>query len=397
MRLSLSICNYAHIGRAYGSVVADMVVEEIRGRLVDVLPTGGLVRAAGPETLFVTMSDEGCGVGGVVAEFLPRWVASFCSATLVRPVSTEAGALCVWLSGEGALGSDEGERIFPFCGPPIGSEPDAAALYRADMALAAEVLPLLLAPQAGPAPKGDRSLVLYWQPVVGAQGGVLYHEALSRPCGPDGAVQSPEPLLLALERLGFACLLDRHVVSAVIDELEAAPGVVLAANVSAQSLSCTYMWSEVLERLERRPDVARRLVWEITETALVADMNRAVAFVARVRALGCRIAVDDFGVGFTSIRQLIIFSPDIIKIDRLFLDRAVLGPRDAAIFRQLVELARSFGAEVVAEGIETRAQAEIVEAAGAVWQQGYLHAMPSLTRLWRQGWTALSDAAGAVR
>ncbi|WP_322963861.1 EAL domain-containing protein [Sphingomonas fuzhouensis] len=399
--MSLRICNFHHIDRAYGWTVAAAVATEVRRRLVEALPATSHVMSGGADTLLAGISH---GVGqdaeGEAAEALfPIWLASFCSATLGRPITTEAGPLGVWLSGDWAVGGREGGRIFPFGGPSIGNEADAAALYRADMALAVEVLPMLLAPRDGGATESGRSLVLYWQPVIDGSGSdaVLYHEALCRLCDPDGATGSPEPLLLALERLGFVCALDRYVVSSVIDELEAAPGVTLAANVSAQSLSCTQSWSEILERLGRRPDIARRLVWEITETALVADMNRAVAFVSLVKSLGCRIAIDDFGVGFASIRQLLIFSPDIIKIDRLFLDRATLSARDAGIFRQLVELARSFGAEVVAEGIETAAQADFVRSSGVSWQQGYLHAKPSLTRLWRQGWTAGSEAPGAMR
>lgn len=400
-RLSLRICNFNHIDRAYGCTVAAAVAVEVRRRLVEALPATSHVMSGGADTLLASIGhgrDPDAESEAVEALF-PVWLASFCSATLARPIATEAGPLGVWLSGDWAVGGREGEQIFPFGGPSIGHEADAAALYRADMALAVDVLPMLLAPRDGGTTESGRSLVLYWQPVIdgSGSGAVLYHEALCRLCDADGATGSPGPLLLALERLGFVCALDRYVVSAVIDELEAAPGVTLAANVSAQSLSCTQSWSEILARLERRPDIARRLVWEITETALVADMNRAVAFVSRVKSLGCRIAIDDFGVGFASIRQLLIFSPDIIKIDRLFLDRAMLSVRDAGIFRQLVELARSFGAEVVAEGIETPAQAEFVRSCGASWQQGYLHARPSLTRLWRQGWIAPSEGRGAAR
>ncbi|MFE8585956.1 EAL domain-containing protein [Sphingomonas sp. NCPPB 2930] len=382
LSLSFRVANDAHIRRAYGAAVADEVVAELSHRLFNILPANCRIINDGNGVFVAHLHGDDLPGGEVAGAVLPVWLAAYCAGVLVDPVDTQAGSLCVWLSADWAFEGREGEKVFPFQGGPVGEGKEWEGFYRSDMARAVEFLPLLSQPRGNL----HSGLVLYWQPVVGGQGDVLYHEALCRPCGADGRVQSPEPLLLALERLGFACLLDRHVVSAVVDELEAAPGVVLAANVSAQSLSCTHLWNEVIERLEQRPDIARRLVWEITETALVTDMNRAVAFIARVRALGCRIAIDDFGVGFASIRQLLVFSPDIIKIDRLFIDRAVLGPRDAAIFRQLVELARSFGAEVVAEGIETRAQAKIVEAAGSVWQQGYLHAMPSLTRLWWQGW-----------
>jgi len=387
-RLVLRICNHAHIEWAYGARAAGEVAAEIQRRLTAAFPMAANIVIEPGGTFAVDLLLDQAGAEDAVEALLPSWLSTFCITMLGQPIATGEAEICAWLSADWTFAVGRNGRILPFAGPPVGEGPDAAAIYRSDMALFAKLVPLLGGDVPEAASRNAQGLVLHWQPVVGGNGRVLYHEALCRPCDgdDDGSVRSPEGLLLALERLGFVCLLDRYVVSSVIDELEDAPGVALAANVSAQSLSCTQSWGDVLDRLERRPDIARRLVWEITETALVADMNRASAFVAAVKALGCRIAIDDFGVGFASIRQLLVFAPEIIKIDRLFLDRAVLSPRDASIFLQMVELARSFGAEVVVEGIETRAQAELVEAAGPVWQQGYLHAVPSLTRLWRQGW-----------
>lgn len=386
-RLQIRIANDAHIRRAWGAATAELVVAELRQRLVDALPGGSRVQGEGGGVLVVDLHSDGLPDDRVIEAMLPLWLGDLCAATLLDPIETGVGAIGVWLSAQWSVDGQSRGAICPFHGAPLAEGREAEAAYRADMARVVAFLPLL----AGGNDRGGPGFVLHWQPVVNLSGGVLFHEALCRPWGDDGAVEAPEPLLLALERLGFVCLLDRAVVSTVIDELDRAPDVVLAVNVSAQSLSCTASWSGICDRLSRRPDLGKRLVWEITETALASDMAQATAFIAAIKALGCRVAVDDFGVGFASIRQLLVFSPDIIKIDRLFLEQAMTGGRDAVIFRQMVELARSFGAEVVAEGIETLAHAELVAAAGGVWQQGYFHARPSLTRLWGEGPSLVSE------
>jgi len=380
LALRVQIANDPHIRRAWGSVIAEKVTAEVRRRLLAALPAGCRVLCEGGGGLAVDFYLGGWPDDGVVDAMLPIWLGHLCAATLLDPVPTDDGFVCVWLSVDWSLEGQARARICPFQGAPMGDGRDAEALYRADMQRVVAFLPSLMRSN-DPAEPG---FSLHWQPVVDRSGGILFHEALCRPCDNDGATQSPEPLLLALERLGFVLLLDQAVVSAVIGELEGNAEVSLAVNVSAQSLACASSWSEVCDRLTRRPNVARRLVWEITETALASDMDQAAAFIAVIKDLGCRVAVDDFGVGFASIWQLLVFSPDIIKIDRLFLERAMLRERDAVIFRQMVELARSFGAEVVVEGVETRAQADLVDAAGAEWQQGYFHAKPSPIMPWRQ-------------
>lgn len=104
----------------------------------------------------------------------------------------------------------------------------------------------------------------------------------------------------------------------------------LAANVSAGSLSCTYVWGEILDR---RSALARRRMWEATGAALAVDMSRAVAFVAQFRSLGRRIRIDGFGAGLASIRHLLVFLSDISKIDRSWRDGWFMPPPIAVAAR----------------------------------------------------------------
>lgn len=223
---------------------------------------------------------------------------------------------------------------------------------------------------------------LVWQPVRDARdgGAILYHEALARFPDEMDREASPARHVEALERLGLAPAFDRGIVGRVIEELRTDPFAVLGVNISAQSADTGGWWPDVALLLREHSGIARRLVIEITETAPYPSISQAIAFAAEARALGCRVALDDFGVGHASLRSMLALSPAIIKIDALFVRAAASSTAAGAMFRHLVGLAVSTGALVVAEGVETPEQAARALDAGATWQQGYLHGRPSRVR-----------------
>lgn len=279
----------------------------------------------------------------------------------------------------GALAGPGGDLAAPSRKRPA-SERSRAERHRADMAGASKILQAIDA-----FPRRDREaehMVLHWQPVRDANGGrsILYYEALTRLVDHKGACRSAADELAAMERLELIWALDRHVLRLAVDELERSPGVTLGVNISASSMADDQWWTEIEARLRRDPGLAARLVVEITETAALPDLPTALRFAARIRRLGCRIALDDFGTGFASVRQLLALSPGIIKIDRYFVRRLGLSPRDKSLFDSLVQLARSFEATVIVEGIENEAQAGIVLQAGVPWQQGYYWGRPCALR-----------------
>lgn len=247
--------------------------------------------------------------------------------------------------------------------------------YRADMALAVQLFDDLA--------RGD--LVFAWQPIrnADASGEELYDECLLRSVGHEGAIDSAGDAIAALERLGLMRALDRHVMDRAIDELQATPQRRLGVNISAQSLVNDQWWQSVLNRLESLPSVARRLFVEITEASPLPSFGEAVEFCAILRRLGCRIVLDDFGTGHAAFRSILTLSPDIVKIDRYFIAQSAKGDAARKALVHLVGLARSFGAEVVAEGIESAEESRIARQAGAFWQQGYHLGRPTISRPWR--------------
>jgi len=138
----------------------------------------------------------------------------------------------------------------------------------------------------------------------------------------------------------------------------------------------------LLRQLEGAPEVAERLIVEITETVALKDMTRAISFVRTLQALGARVALDDFGTGHTSFKQIKELGVDIVKIDKGFV-RRMGSTKDNRLFVQtLQKLAEGCEVETVGEGAETAHEAEMLQKDGVTYIQGYVYGFPSVERLW---------------
>jgi diguanylate cyclase len=114
----------------------------------------------------------------------------------------------------------------------------------------------------------------------------------------------------------------------------------------------------------------------VTETALICDLERAAEAIAEIRALGVQISLDDFGTAYSSLSWLRQLPIDKVKIDRSFVAGMITQREDLAIVRSIVELAKAFGRDVVAEGVETVDQLRVLRELGVDHAQGYLFARP---------------------
>jgi EAL domain-containing protein (putative c-di-GMP-specific phosphodiesterase class I) len=128
--------------------------------------------------------------------------------------------------------------------------------------------------------------------------------------------------------------------------------------------------------------VAERLIIEITESSAINDIDEMRGFVTRVKDLGCRIAIDDFGAGYTSFRNLRKLGVDIVKIDGAFVQNMLRSEDDAAFVRTLIDLGKRLKLATVAEWVQDRAAAEILEAWGCDYLQGAFVGLAALERPW---------------
>jgi EAL domain-containing protein (putative c-di-GMP-specific phosphodiesterase class I) len=229
----------------------------------------------------------------------------------------------------------------------------------------------------------DHRLTFAYQPVVDSATGVVnYYECLLRMIGEDGNIVPASQFVPVIEQLGFIRLIDRYVVEKAVEEVSAFPGYRLGFNISGLTATDRSWLRAVTSLLKDKPSVAQDLVVEITETAALYDLDESARFVSTLRDLGCRVALDDFGAGFTSLRHLQALAVDTVKIDGSFV-RNLADNHDNQIFlRHLVGLANGFNLLTVAECVETPEEAAILRREGVGFLQGYYFGRPTLEKPW---------------
>ncbi len=219
----------------------------------------------------------------------------------------------------------------------------------------------------------QRRIALAYEPVVEAQSRkVNFYECLMRINRSDGSIAQAGEIIPVAERVGLVRMLDFRVLELVVAELAAAPEMQASVNVSPNSAIDPHWWQGLGALLRANSDAAGRLIVEITETAAIHDLNDARGFVTRVKDLGCRIAIDDFGAGYTSFRNLRKLGVDIVKIDGAFVPNIVRSNDDRAFVRTLVDLSRRLGLKSVAEWVQDEETAALLTGWGCDYLQGAL-------------------------
>lgn len=205
---------------------------------------------------------------------------------------------------------------------------------------------------------------------------ILYGECLSRLTDREGIIHPASEFIPAMELLGAAPLLDRHILTLVLDELEDDPYAVLGCNLSADNLASDTDWLGVIHQIRTRKHLADRLILEITETNPLKDMQLAAQLLDEARELGCRIAIDDFGTGHWTPEALIKLQPDIVKIDALFTEQATQNARGRRFLEKMTALAAACGAATVLEGIATENHMDWAWWANPGYLQGFFLSKP---------------------
>lgn len=228
----------------------------------------------------------------------------------------------------------------------------------------------------------QRRITLAYEPVVDAQSRkVAFYECLMRINRSDGSIAQAGEIIPVAERVGLVRMLDFRVLELVVAELAAAPEIEASVNVSPNSAIDPHWWQGLGALLRANSDAAGRLIVEITETAAIHDLDDARGFVTRVKDLGCRIAIDDFGAGYTSFRNLRKLGVDIVKIDGAFVPNIAKSNDDRAFVRTLVDLSRRLGLKSVAEWVQDEDTAALLTGWGCDYLQGALIGLATSERL----------------
>lgn len=223
----------------------------------------------------------------------------------------------------------------------------------------------------------DNRMRLVLQSMVSAKTGKPeIYECLLRMEKRDGEVVSAGEFVPVAEQLGLSRLIDRRTLELTIDLLKKHSDLVLSLNVSGLT-SSDQEWIATLRRLtEGRNDLLNRLVVEITETVAIEDLDQSINFVDTLKELGCRVAIDDFGAGYTSFKNLKLLNVDMVKIDGVFVKNLANDASDQIFIKTMINLARSFGMETVAEWVSDERSVRLLTEAGITYMQGFYYGMP---------------------
>jgi diguanylate cyclase (GGDEF)-like protein len=222
-------------------------------------------------------------------------------------------------------------------------------------------------------------MMIALQPIVasGTREPVLF-ECLLRMERPDGLQVSAGDFIEVAEQLGLSRLVDRRTLELAVEVLKKHPSIRLSVNVSGLTAG-DHDWLVTLHRLTGgRRALTERLTIEITETAAIHDLDLSINFVDTLKELGCRVAIDDFGAGYTSFKNLKILNVDMVKIDGSFVKNLIEEPTNQVFIKSLVEIAETFGLETVAEWVTDEAVARAIEKAGITYMQGFHFGRPIL-------------------
>ena len=223
---------------------------------------------------------------------------------------------------------------------------------------------------------------LWYQPQYDEQGRVLGLEALLRWEDPVNGIIMPGKFIPAAETSGLILQLGHQIFSSACQQLAdwaghpALGGVSIAVNISARQLHDDDFVDNILAILDATGADANLLELELTETLLVKNVEDAIVKMQRLRKRGVRFALDDFGTGYSSMNYLKRLPLEKLKIDQSFVRDLLTDPNDAAIVRTIVALGQSLGLVVIAEGVETEAQRDMLLASGCSRFQGYFFGYP---------------------
>lgn len=377
------IDNLGMLNQNFGFDVADKVIIEVAKRLHECLEEGDVLgRVAG--------NKFGIIFGNCSNEALIRKVNTLKDAVKDTVIYTKAGPVSVTTSmGVVSLpfGCRNSKDAFAHAEEALGLAKsygrDRVHFHeRSEKLETARRKKLVVADQIMAAMNEDR-ICLYYQPIVSTKTGEPgFYECLIRITDAKDGVIPAGHFIPVAEELGLIRTLDRKVVDNALKTLHQYKDIHLAINVSGSTATDPSWFEEVIEEIKRNKEVASRLTVEITETVALQEISELSNFLSALRALGCRIAIDDFGAGYTSYRNLQSLDVDVVKIDGSFV-RGVTECEDSQFFvKALFDLAQKFGLETVAEWVETKEEVEFLEDLGVEYLQGFYLGKPALEPVW---------------
>ncbi|WP_224005771.1 EAL domain-containing protein [Aureimonas sp. SA4125] len=372
----LDLDDFKHINDTFGHRAGDLVLEEVARRLI---------AAAGPEDLSVRLGgDEFVVVHFPAAdETLPELFAEKLLAMVTREMrvddtrispNTSIGIARVGL--DGATWSDVMRSVDVALYQAKLEAQSSYRLFVPEMKAMKDDQLLLEAEMRAGIDRGE--FELHYQPIYGTTSGAIRSfEALVRWNHPTRGLVPPLDFIPLAETSGLIVRLGRFVLIEACRTAATWPKPIgIAVNLSPVQFKDANLVDHVEQALAQSGLAPGRLDLEITESLLLEASHRVKTAMSRLRALGVRITMDDFGTGFSSLSNLRNFSFDRLKIDRSFTRDVAASTEDAEIVRTIVRLSRTLRMETILEGVETESQLSFARSEGLTEVQGFYYSKP---------------------
>ena len=366
----IGLTRFETVNTAYGRAAGDALLRAVSRRLSEAareaIGRGAVVaRMGGSE--FLIASDEAD--TGKVALASARFEEALGRPFVVEGEFVPLGARmasAVSVAGDSAasLLRRASEALFEHHVPQEASAPSMDALA-ADLRLALD--------------RGEIGVL--FQPQVSIATDVITGvEALARWQHPELGEIGAETLFAAAEHAGLGGTLSDHVQALALGTAARWPANLaklrLSINVTAGDVGRPGFADSLLGRIDASGFPRARLTIELTESGIMQDLGEAARLFAELRTAGCRVAIDDFGTGYSSLAYLKALPLDYLKIDKRLSQDITGSPRDRVVVRGVIDMARSLGLAVVAEGVETKDQLDLLAKEGCNYYQGFLRSGP---------------------
>ena len=378
------IDNFRVVNEAYGFDVADQVIREVARRVARRLRDGDLVGR-------ISGTKFGLLINNCSEKEMAAAAERFLDAAREELIITDAGPVHVTLTmggvylGEGVedlrqaeiCALDALDRAKSHCRGTFRSfhaKPFALEERQQKIRMSDEVITAL----------NERRIELAFQPIVNARSGeVAMHEVLVRVKDRDGNPMPAENFVHYAEQLGLAAMLDHRVLEMTLDLLFSHEQAHLSMNVSPD-VGGDKEWLGYLQaRLISNPDVAKRFMIEIAERSTLNNPEAAKEFVQSLKELGVKVAIDDFGAGYTSFQHLQKLDADMVKIAGSLMHDIAENSQNRAIVRMFAELASELGFEVVAKWVVSAEVADLIAPLQISYLQGFHFGEPVSSLPWQ--------------
>lgn len=379
----IGIDHLARVNDAFGFDVADAVIAEVAKRIRARLRSGDMLGRFSGNKFGLILRNCTVDDTNVAAERFLAAVRDEVVPTKSGPVSVTVSIGAVTLPRHARSAEEAVNRAQETLDAAKSRRAGSFALWKPNVERDAQRRVNIRVTDEIVTALNERRIVIGFEPVVDARlRQPAFYECLVRMEQDDGRALLAPDIVPVAERLGLIRLVDHRVLELAIAELAAAPGVQLSLNISPDTTMDPDWWATIESLMRAHPGVGERLIVEITETVAIQDIDDVRGFVTRLKNFGSRIAIDDFGAGYTSFRNLRKLGVDIVKIDGAFVQNIVRSADDRAFVQTLIDLARRLEIKTVAEWVQDEEAAVMLREWGCDFIQGRLIGLASPDRPW---------------